>query len=252
MLPEPGAGEDDGRVSAPRPPPALPRPSNGFIRAVSHNRKRVHEASARLFRSQEFPLSGNSGERLEPGSGARGAGGASAAPRARRGPGGGASPAALRFPPPAPPWHSPPFPVGCSGNPAAEVPGPAGRASFRGRRRVPSASPPRQLIALRPTGLRVCASTARGSPRLCAGRSRVYLVLGGVCGSPRGHAPLVEGEGWRRAGGGGGCLCWGRGASGVLRSSCAPCVLPFVLRRRPRWMRCDRGVQAWAVQIKSS
>lgn len=36
--------------------PALPRPPSCFLRAVSHNRKRVHEASAGLFRSQEFPL----------------------------------------------------------------------------------------------------------------------------------------------------------------------------------------------------
>lgn len=36
--------------------PALPHPPSCFLRAVSHNRKRVHEASAGLFRSQEFPL----------------------------------------------------------------------------------------------------------------------------------------------------------------------------------------------------
>lgn len=186
MLPEPGAGEDDGRGSAPCPPPALPRPSNGFIRAVSHNRKRVHEASARLFRSQEFPLSGNSGERLEPGSGARGAGGASAAPRARRGPGGGASPAALRFPPPAPPWYSPPFPVGCSGNPAAEVPGPAGRASFRGRRRVPSASPPPAAHRPSPHGAACVCVHGAGQPSALCRQKPGVLGFGGCMWKPTG------------------------------------------------------------------
>lgn len=185
-------------------PPALPRPFNGFIRAVSHNRKRVHEASARLFCSQESPLSGNSEERLELGSGGRGAGEATAAPWARGWQDPGSSRAGKPWrqgvpgsslPPPSPPVPPPPHSRGLMmETPRWRFPAPWEGASFRGRLRVPSTSPPAAARRPSPHGA-ACALAARGSPRhvsVQAGAGRTCL---GVFGSPRGLARLVERKG---------------------------------------------------------
>lgn len=205
------------------------------------------------FVPRSFLSLGNSEERLEPGSGGRGAGEASAAPPARPGPvgwpggraaGDGASPVALRLPPSAPP-SPPPF-RGLQWKPRGGGSRPRGESEFP---RPPSGPvgffPPRHLVLLRPTGPPVCGCPRRGgqpSAPLAAQAEAGRTCLEGVRGSPRGHARPMEGKGWRGAG-----FCVGAGGSlRLLRA----CVLPFV-PRRPRWMRCDRGVQAWAVQIKS-
>lgn len=140
---------------------------------------------------------------------------------------------------------APPFPAGCSGNPAAEVPDPTRGASFRGCFQVPSTSPAARCPS--PHGA-ACVFTACGSLPLVPLHGEAGRTCLGAFGSPWGYADLVECKGWWRAGSAL-RLGWAGGYLQLLRA----CVLAFV-PRCPRWMRCcaDRGVQAWAVQIKSS
>lgn len=150
----------------------------------------------------------------------------------------GGFPAALRLP-------RPPLPAGCSGNPAVEVPDPTRGASFRGCFQVPSTSPAARCPS--PHGA-ACVFTACGSLPLVSLHGEAGRTCLGAFGSPWGYAHLVECKGWWRAGSAL-RLGWAGGYLQLLRA----CVLAFV-PRCPRWMRCcaDRGVQAWAVQIKSS
>jgi len=103
-------------------PLVLPRPSNRCARAISHNRKRVQEASVALVSfpgvslSLETPRSAWSRDWAAVGLGRTPGVAGERAPTA-----GGRSLAALCFPWPPP---VPPSPAGGSGNPAAEVPGP--------------------------------------------------------------------------------------------------------------------------------
>lgn len=167
----------------------------------------------------------------------------------RASPGSGVSPAALCLPRP---HRAPRLPHSCGlmmESPRWRFPAPWGGASFRGRLRVPSTSPPAAARRPSPHGA-ACALTARGSPRHVSVQAEAGRTCLGAFGSPRGARTPRGAQG---AGGEQG-LRWGLGGSGVICSSCVRvcvCVLPFV-RRHPRWMRCDRGVQARAVQIKSS
>lgn len=182
---------------------SLPCPSFGFLRAVSHNRKRVHEASARLFRSWESSLVGNSEECLEPGSGGWGVRGLGVAPSGGRVP--SSSP-----PPPTPPC--PPLPRRCRGNRRQRFPSPReehlSAAAFRSH----------QLHRRRPWphGATRGVLTAWGSPRPVSVHAEAGRTCLGPCGSPWGRAcPLGA-----RAGGEQG-LCGGLGGSGAV---CSPCM----------------------------
>lgn len=153
-------------------------------------------------------LSGNSEERLEPGSGSH-----------RAPSGSGASPG---LPAPRGPAVLPPLPAGRSGNPEMEVPGPAGGASFRGRLQVPSTSPPATQRPS-PHGA-ACVLTAWGSPRLVSVQAGAGRTCLGVLGSPRERTHLVERKGRWRAGSAL-QLGWVGGCWQLLRA----CALPFVL-----------------------
>lgn len=156
-----------------------------------------------------------------------------AAPRARGCPRGSPPLAALPCPSPSRP-----------GNPGMEVLGPRGErvsvAAFRFRQLLPQ-----QLGSLRPTGPHLCSQrgAALGSCRCRQGPAVP------ASGSLEAHGS--EPASWNaRAGGERGLPCSSGGSGVVCSSSVRVCFL--LCLRRPRWMRCDPGVQAWAVQIKSS
>lgn len=151
----------------------------------------------------------------------------------RRGVPGGSLP-----PPPASPWHPLPSPRGGGSWPrgGSEFPWPpSGPVNFS----------PGSAGSFAPRG-RLCSHSAgQLSARVRTPRSWAYLPRG-VWKPTGGTHTSWERQGRRRAGSVSG-LGWVGGYLQLQRA----CLLPFVLRR-PRWMRCDRGVQAWAVQIKSS
>lgn len=189
----------------------LPRPSNGFIRAVSLNRKRVHQASTRLFRSQESPLwelrgALGAGVRRPRGRGSRRSpsGSGAGAPERRGVPGSegaflsAAVPCSLfpRLAVETPRWRW-------------RFPAPRrGGVSFRRCLQIPSTS---LLAAQRPSphgAMRVLA--AWGSPGLLCVHAEVGLTyLGGVLGAHGGTQTS-----WGTRAGGEGCLRWGSGGSG--------------------------------------
>lgn len=178
----------------------------------------------------------NSEERSEPGWGSRRAGAAAAAPRARGCPRGSPPLGALPCPPSSrgPCWKS--RHGGSRPRGGSEFPWPpSGSINF-----FSSSS-----ALFTPRG-HICARSV-GQPwaRVRAGRSRAYLPRGvwkpTGANTPRGTQGQVES---------GVCVA-ARVGRGLFAAP--PCVLCFLLcLRRPRWMRCDPGVQAWAVQIKSS
>lgn len=140
--------------------------------------------------------------------------------------------------------RSPLFPRAAVEIPRWRFPGPRGErvsvAAFRFRQLLP-----RQLSALLPTGPHVCSQrgAALGS---CLCRQEPGVPAPGCWGA---HGS--EHTSWNaRAGGERGLRC-SSGGSGVVGSSSVR-VRFLLCLRRPRWMRCDPGVQAWAVQIKSS
>lgn len=153
----------------------MPRPSNGFIRAVSLNRKRVHPASTRLFRSQESPLwklRGALGARVKR---PRGRG-------SRRSPLGSArEPSSALLCPTVFPWLA-------VETPRWRFPTPRrGRVSFRRRRlQIPSTS---LLAAQRPSPHGAIPVLAVLGSCLCT--QKLGLPTSGGFGSPWGHTDLV-------------------------------------------------------------
>ncbi|KAM9567404.1 uncharacterized protein ACIB01_005011 [Guaruba guarouba] len=240
-----GAGGGDTTNGAVRlGPPVLPRPSFGFLRAVSRSRKRVHEASARIFRSQEFLLVGNSEERLEPGlcgRGVRGTGTPWGWPAGRGVPSGGGSPAAVHLPWPR---RGSPFPGAAGETQRQRFPSPRGErlsaVTFRSH----------QLHRrhLRPHGATTGVFTTWGSPRPVSVHAKAERTCLAACGSPWGHACLLGARASMEQGLCGGWV--GRGLFAAPASVCASfCTEASSVVDE---MSCNRGVQAWAVQIKSS
>lgn len=179
-------------------------------------------------------FSGNSEERSEPGSGSsHGAGAAAAAPRARGRPRGSPPLGGLAVPALFPRWKS--RDGGSQPRGGSKFPWPPSGS-------VNSAS---SSAPFTPRG-HICAhSVGQPSARVCADGSRAHLP-GGVW-KPKGSKHTS----WKaRAGGERGLRCSSGGSGVVCSSSVRVCFL--LCLRRPRWMRCDPGVQAWAVQIKSS
>lgn len=104
---------------------------------------------------------------------------------------------------------------------------------------------PGSSVPFAPRGHSCAHSVGQPSAPVGAGRSRAYLPQAvwkpTGASTPRGTQGQVES---------GVCLAARVGRGVVCSSSVRVCFL--LCLRRPRWMRCDPGLQAWAVQIKSS
>lgn len=143
----------------------------------------------------------------------------------RASPGSRVSPAALCLPQ-APPSPPPPHSRGLMmETPRWRFPAPWEGASFRGRLRVPSTSPPRrQLDALRPTGLR--ARSQRGAALgTCPRRQKPGVPASGCSEAHGGWHASWGARGRRRAGSALG-LGWVGGYLQLLRA-CACCFLLY-------------------------
>lgn len=125
------------------------------------------------------------------------------------------------------PTVPPPSPA-MQGKPAAEVPVPAGGAPFRGCLQVPSTSP---TAPLAPRGHQGCAHGV-GQPSACIRPCRGWAYLPRAMWKPMGPCMPLGGKGRRGAG-----SLWGFGWVRGCVQSLHACVLPFVPRRLPWWMR---------------